>query len=40
MLHRSHFSHWQDYNNAASPAFGLFFGQTGRRFTADFDVIF
>jgi hypothetical protein len=27
-------------NNIADPAYGLFFGQRGRRFTADFDVIF
>ena len=28
--------HW----NIADPAFGLFFGQRGRRFTMDFDVLF
>ncbi|SRR5579871_1901468 len=28
------------HNNLADPGFGLFFGHRGRRFTADFDVIF
>ena len=28
------------HNNVADPAYGLFFGQRGRRFTADFDVVF
>ena len=28
--------HW----NVNDPAYGLFFGQRGRRFTADFDVLF
>lgn len=28
--------HW----NVADPAYGIFFGQRGRRFTADFDVLF
>jgi hypothetical protein len=28
------------HNNVADPACGYFFGQRGRRFTADFDVIF
>jgi hypothetical protein len=36
----SHFNpeavHW----NIGDPAYGLFFGQRGRRFTADFDVLF
>ena len=28
------------HNNLGDPAYGLFFGQRGRHFTADFDVIF
>jgi hypothetical protein len=28
------------HNNIADPAYGLFFGQRGRRSTADFDVVF
>ncbi len=28
------------HSNVADPAYGMFFGQRGRRFTADFDVIF
>jgi hypothetical protein len=36
----NHFNPEAFHNNAADPAFGLFFGQRGRRFTADFDVIF
>jgi hypothetical protein len=28
------------HTNIADPAYGIFFGQRGRRFTADFDVIF
>ena len=35
-----HFNPEAFHNNIADPAFGLFFGQRGRRFTADFDVIF
>jgi len=36
----NHFNPEAFHNNIADPAFGLFFGQRGRRFTADFDVIF
>jgi hypothetical protein len=36
----NHFNPEAFHNNAADPAFGLFFGQRGRRFTADFDVLF
>jgi hypothetical protein len=36
----NHFNPEAFHNNVADPAFGLFFGQRGRRFTADFDVIF
>jgi hypothetical protein len=36
----NHFNPEAFHNNAADPAYGLFFGQRGRRFTADFDVIF
>jgi hypothetical protein len=36
----NHFNPEAIHNNVADPAFGLFFGQRGRRFTADFDVIF
>jgi len=35
-----HFNPEAFHNNIADPAYGLFFGQRGRRFTADFDVIF
>jgi hypothetical protein len=28
------------HSDAADPAFGYFFGHRGRRFTADFDVLF
>ena len=35
-----HFNPEAFHNNAADPSYGLFFGQRGRRFTADFDVIF
>jgi hypothetical protein len=35
-----HFNPEALHNNIADPAYGLFFGQRGRRFTADFDVIF
>jgi hypothetical protein len=35
-----HFNPEAFHNNVADPAFGLFFGQRGRRFTADFDVLF
>jgi hypothetical protein len=36
----NHFNPEAFHNNSADPAYGLFFGQRGRRFTADFDVIF
>jgi hypothetical protein len=36
----NHFNPEAFHNNIADPAYGLFFGQRGRRFTADFDVIF
>ena len=36
----NHFNPEAIHNNVADPAFGFFFGQRGRRFTADFDVIF
>lgn len=36
----NHFNPEAFHANAADPAYGLFFGQRGRRFTADFDVIF
>jgi hypothetical protein len=36
----SHFNPEAFHNNIADPAYGLFFGQRGRHFTADFDVIF
>jgi hypothetical protein len=36
----NHFNPEAFHNNIADPAFGLFFGQRGRRFTADFDVLF
>jgi hypothetical protein len=36
----NHFNPEAFHNNVADPASGLFFGQRGRRFTADFDVIF
>jgi hypothetical protein len=36
----NHFNPEAFHNNVADPAYGLFFGQGGRRFTADFDVIF
>jgi hypothetical protein len=35
----NHFNPEAFHNNIADPAYGLFFGQRGRRFTADFDVI-
>ena len=35
-----HFNPEAFHNNIADPAYGLFFGQRGRHFTADFDVIF
>jgi hypothetical protein len=36
----NHFNPEAIHSNIADPAFGLFFGQRGRRFTADFDVLF
>src|SRR5271157_1534951 len=36
----NHFNPEAFHNNVADPAYGLFFGQRGRRFTADFDVLF
>ena len=36
----NHFNPEAFHNNVADPAYGLFFGQRGRRFTADFDVVF
>ena len=35
-----HFNPEALHSNIADPAYGLFFGQRGRHFTADFDVIF
>ena len=35
-----HFNPEAVHANQADPAYGLFFGQRGRRFTADFDVVF
>ena len=36
----NHFNPEALHANAADPAYGTFFGQRGRRFTADFDVLF
>ncbi len=36
----NHFNPEAVHYNVADPEFGLFFGQRGRRFTADFDVLF
>jgi hypothetical protein len=36
----NHFNPEAFHNNTGDPAYGLFFGQRGRHFTADFDVIF
>jgi hypothetical protein len=36
----NHFNPEAVHTNVADPAYGFFFGQRGRRFTADFDVIF
>jgi hypothetical protein len=36
----NHFNPEAFHNNVGDPAYGLFFGQRGRHFTADFDVIF
>jgi hypothetical protein len=36
----NHFNPEAVHYNIADPEFGLFFGQRGRRFTADFDVLF
>ncbi|MDQ2947832.1 MAG: carboxypeptidase regulatory-like domain-containing protein [Acidobacteriota bacterium] len=35
-----HFNPEAFHSNTSDPAYGLFFGQRGRHFTADFDVIF
>ncbi len=35
-----HFNPEAVHNNIADPAYGYLFGQRGRRFTADFDVVF
>ena len=36
----NHFNPEAVRTNVTDPAYGFFFGQRGRRFTADFDVIF
>ena len=36
----NHFNPEAVHRNIADPAYGLFFGHRGRRFTADFDVLF
>jgi hypothetical protein len=36
----NHFNPEALHSNVADPAFGYFFGHRGRRFTADFDVLF
>jgi hypothetical protein len=36
----NHFNPEAFHGNVADPAYGLFFGHRGRRFTADFDVLF
>jgi hypothetical protein len=36
----NHFNPEAIHSNVADPAFGYFFGHRGRRFTADFDVLF
>lgn len=36
----NHFNPEAFHNNVADPAYGVFFGERHRRFTADFDVIF
>jgi hypothetical protein len=36
----NHFNPEALHSNIGDPAYGLFFGQRGRRFTADFDVLF
>jgi hypothetical protein len=36
----NHFNPEAVHSNIADPANGFFFGQRGRRFTADFDVLF
>ncbi len=36
----NHFNPEAVHGNVADPAFGYFFGQRGRRFTVDFDVLF
>jgi hypothetical protein len=36
----NHFNPEALHYNTADPAFGIFFGGRGRRFTADLDVLF
>jgi hypothetical protein len=36
----NHFNPEAVHANIGDPASGLFFGQRGRRFTADFDIVF
>ena len=36
----NHFNPEAVHDNVADPAHGMFFGHRGRRFTADFDVLF
>jgi hypothetical protein len=36
----NHFNPQDVHSNIADPAYGIFFGQRSRRFTADFDVLF
>jgi hypothetical protein len=36
----NHFNPEAVHSNVADPAYGYFFGHRGRRFTADFDVLF
>jgi len=36
----NHFNPEAVHSNIADPAYGLFFGHRGRRFTMDFDVLF
>ena len=35
----NHFNPEAFHNNVADPAYGLFFGQRGRRCTTDFDIL-
>ena len=36
----NHFNPEAFHSNIADPAYGIFFGERHRRFTADFDVLF